>query len=149
MRPRNLALIISAALFASLTVAGPASAAGVKLEAKLKGSQEPSGGDPNGSGTAEVNANKKKKKVCFTLTYKKIDDPVAAHIHFGEKGEDGPIVIPLEESTFPSGASGCVKNLDRDLIKELTKNPKGFYANIHTDLFPGGAIRGQFKPVGD
>jgi hypothetical protein len=149
MRVKSLCLIVTTALFAALVVPSLVSAAGVIMEAKMKGSEEPSGGDPNGKGTAEVLANKKKKKVCFELTYRKIEEPFAAHIHKGKEGVDGPIVVPLVEEPFPSGESGCVKKVDRGLIRKITKKPQNYYVNVHNDDFPGGAIRGQLSLLGD
>jgi hypothetical protein len=147
MRVR-LAIVGAVAAVAALVLPGFVSAAGVEMEAKLKGSEEPAGGDPNGKGTAEILADKKKEKVCFTLTYKKIGEPFAAHIHKGKKGVDGPIVVPLVEEQFPSGEEGCVKNVDSGDIRKITKKPQNYYVNIHNDDFPGGAIRGQLSLVG-
>jgi hypothetical protein len=149
MRLKSLGLIVTTALFAVLVVPSLVSAAGVEMEAKMKGSEEPSGGDPNGKGTAEILANKNKEKVCFTLTYKKIEEPFAAHIHKGKEGVDGPIVVPLVEEPFPSGEEGCVKKVDSDQIRKITKKPENHYVNLHNDDFPGGAIRGQLSLLGD
>jgi len=33
--------------------------------------------------------------------------------------------------------------VDPALIKQIRDEPKGFYLNIHTAEFPGGAVRGQ------
>jgi hypothetical protein len=149
MRFKILGLIATTALLAALVVPGLVSAAGVIMEAKLKGSEEPAGGDPNGKGTAEVLAKKKKEIVAFELTYRNIEEASAAHIHKGKKGVDGPIVVPLVEERFPSGESGRVRNVDSDLIRKITRRPQNFYVNIHNAEYPGGAIRGQLSLLGD
>jgi hypothetical protein len=33
------------------------------------------------------------------------------------------------------------------LAAEIQANPRGFYANVHTTAFPGGAVRGQLKSL--
>jgi hypothetical protein len=33
----------------------------------------------------------------------------------------------------------------RDLVKEIRQNPEGFYFNVHTGDFLGGAVRGQLS----
>lgn len=143
MRFKIPILITAAAAFAAFVAPGLVSAAGVLMEAKLKGSEEPSGGDPNGRGEAVILANKKREKVNYTLTYKNIEEPSAAHIHKGKAGVDGPIVVPLVEKPFPSGESGRVRNVDADLIRKMTRRPQNFYVNLHNGEFPSGAVRGQ------
>ncbi len=39
--------------------------------------------------------------------------------------------------------SGCVSGVDPALIGEIIANPAGYYVNVHTTPFPGGAVRGQ------
>jgi hypothetical protein len=92
-------------------------------------------------------ANKKKEKVCFELTYKRIETPFAAHIHKGKEGVNGDIKVPLieDQQGFPSGVTGCVKNVDSDLIRRIIRKPQNYYVNIHNGDFPGGAIRGQLE----
>src|SRR5215213_10440851 len=51
-------------------------------------------GDPNGRGsfTATVDGN----QLCFGITVKNIDTPIAAHIHKGGPNVAGPVVVTLE-----------------------------------------------------
>lgn len=147
MRIKSIGLIVVAALFAVMVVPTLVSAAAVEMEAKLKGSEEPGGGEQGGKGTAVILANKKKEKVCFELTYKRIGTPFAAHIHKGKAGVNGDIVVPLieDQQGFPSGVTGCVKRVDSDLIRKMTRKPQNYYVNLHNGDFPGGAIRGQLS----
>ena len=39
-------------------------------------------------------------------------------------------------------ASDCA-SAEASLISEIAQNPAGFYVNVHTSDFPGGAVRGQ------
>ena len=101
-------------------------------------------GDPDGLGSATILVADS-DTVCFGITVKNLDAPVAAHIHRGRRNENGPIVIPL---TPPSGgnpgtSSGCVDGVAAALTTELSEHPNRFYVNVHTTAFPGGAIRGQ------
>ncbi len=38
--------------------------------------------------------------------------------------------------------TGCV-SAERDLIREIIRNPEQFYVNVHTAPFRAGAVRGQ------
>ena len=142
---------ISTALLAlaivGLVVPAFSGAATKQLSAKLKGSEEPAGGDKNGKGEAFVGVRDVRKgKLCFQITWEKIEPPTAAHIHKGAKGVDGPIKVTLFEDA--SGVPGdtvesCVKGIRERVAKQLRKTPEKFYVNVHNAEFPGGAIRGQ------
>src|SRR3954470_19967169 len=137
---KKLALI-SIALLAALFLAVSAFAATKTLTTSMKGgSAETPKGDPNGKGTAKFTLNTSTGKVCFKLTWSAIGNPVAAHIHKGKKGVAGPVVVPFFGGTAKH--SGCVK-ASKSLVAKIAKSPAGYYVNVHTQAFPGGAIRAQ------
>jgi CHRD domain len=150
----NRPVLVLAALAAATALAIPALApAGpqntTQLSAKLKGNQEvPGPGDNNGKGEGFFAVKPKKGKVCFQVSWVKIEDPSAGHIHKGEKGEAGPIKVLLFDETPPTSiVEDCVKDVKKKLLKRIAKNPEKFYVNIHNADFPDGAIRGQLKPA--
>ena len=127
------------------TVAGRVEGA-TRLSATLTGAAEaPSRGDPDGTGTATVNLDVSKGEVCYEVSVQKVDRPVGMHIHEGDAGKSGPVVVPL---TTPSASDtttkGCTQ-ADRTLMGRIVGNPRGFYVNVHTGTYPQGAVRGQLS----
>jgi hypothetical protein len=100
-------------------------------------------GDPNGVGSATVLVAG--TTLCFGLTVNNLDAPTAAHIHQGRAGVNGPIVVPLTapKTGDPGASSGCIPDVEPDLVEEILTHPEEFYVNVHTEKFPAGAIRGQ------
>jgi hypothetical protein len=139
------AMLVLAAIAAALVVAVPATAKVRKLETSMKGSNEIPAADPDGSGKAELRLNAAKKKVCYEITVRKIGQGQAAHIHKGGKNvASGNIVVPLFNPPQSGNKfTGCVNNVKRSLIRAILRHPRRYYVNVHTDKFPGGAIRGQ------
>ena len=122
-------------------VAAAAPGSGRPLSATLTGAAEvPVPGDPDGSGTARFSLNQGQGTVCWEVTWTGIDPPTAAHIHRGTADVAGPVVVPLDPI-----AGGCAEGVDRALIKEIRQRPGAFYANVHNEALPGGAIRGQLS----
>jgi hypothetical protein len=119
---------------------------GRKLSATLTGAAEvPGPGDPNGSGTATIRANHGQGQVCFRISVSNLTLPAtAAHIHRGAAGQANPPVVTLTAPDATGASSGCV-SASRALVKEILKNPSGFYVNVHTSDFPDGAVRGQLS----
>jgi hypothetical protein len=121
------------------------SAGGVSLSAALLGGNEVPPADPDGSGTAVVTLNSGRGLVCFEISVSNVALPaIGAHIHQGEVGVNGPIVVVLTPPDASGTSNGCV-GADRGLIKDIRKNPAGYYVNVHTTEFPGGAIRDQLS----
>ncbi len=136
-------LIASTAAFGLLVTAATAQTGGRPLTATLTGEAEvPVLGDPDGTGTARVTVNPGLGRICYTLQVSGIMPATAAHIHEAPAGEPGPVVQNLMAPT--SGrSSGCVTN--RDLARDLLRNPEDYYVNVHNAEFPGGALRGQLS----
>ena len=120
-----------------------------QLRARLLGANEVPPADPDGRGRAFVSA--KGGTVCFEVRWSNVAPVVAGHIHAGVRGVNGPVVVPFfgdpaGPPVFPaevSGADGCIRGLDRSLVKAIREHPRRYYVNLHTTEFPAGAIRGQ------
>lgn len=113
-------------------------------------------GDPNGMGSAYVfGVDGDPTTLCYVLEVSELQlvpvgEGMAAHIHEGAMGENGPVVAALagpedgnagdcltegEEGKFPTGETG--------IVQRILNNPEDFYINVHNPEFPDGAIRGQ------
>jgi hypothetical protein len=113
----------------------------------------PGPGDPDAFGSMELRLLRDKNKVCFIASHSNLapDNPTLGHVHKGGEGEEGPVVITLFEGIpgEKSSALGeCAKAKPR-VLDALAKHPERFYVDLHTPLFPDGALRGQLfrKPA--
>jgi CHRD domain-containing protein len=76
---------------------------------------------------------------------------ILSHIHEGAAGANGPVRVDSlisPASPVPVVNGGAVfsrSNLSgpADVVTRLLANPAGFYFNIHSNLNPGGVVRGQ------
>jgi hypothetical protein len=147
MRRRVLFLAATLGMVAMLAIGAPAYGEGRPFSTTLTGAAEvPGPGDADASGTAFITLNQGQGEVCFDLSWAGIDGTVtAAHIHIGDPTVAGPVVVPLFTDAALSGtgsASGCV-SASEELIKAIRQDPENYYVNIHSDVFPAGAVRGQ------
>lgn len=145
-----LSFLASATLIASAVAAQPVAEGGRKFTTSLTGQAELAGGaataDPDGSGTAHVTVNHGQQRVCWDITVANLDTLTAAHIHRGAATATGGIVVTFFHFGSPIDLEGCTTSpLNRALLKELIQHPERFYVNIHTTVYPGGAIRGQLS----
>jgi CHRD domain len=108
----------------------------------LSGLNEVPPGDPDGSGTAIVAVDSTANNACVLTNVAAIELPAAAaHIHTGAVGVNGPVVVPL---TAPAAAaSASCGTASAAVISLIVSAPTNHYVNIHTPLFPNGAIRGN------
>jgi hypothetical protein len=148
MRKFLVALVSGLAL--AVVVAGIATAddGGRPLSTTLTGAEEaPGPGDANATGQADLTLNQGQNEVCFDISWADIDGEVfAGHIHVGPAGAPGPIVVTLFTGSFAGtdAVSGCMQNVDAELIKAIRHDPSAYYVNVHSrPNFPGGAVRGQ------
>jgi hypothetical protein len=145
---RSVSVLLVAGLAGLAPATGAAAeGAGAPRVATLTGAAEVPPGDLDGSGFVQIRLHHGQGRVCFELTVADIAPATAAHIHVGPAGVAGPIVVPLAAPTTGS-SSGCVENVDRDLIKAIIQDPERYYVNVHNAPFPGGAVRGQLSNRG-
>ena len=151
--PRRL-LPLLAALALLLTVAvSPAAAARTGVfRLALTGNQEATAtcappavcGDPDAFAAMILIVNPNRDTVCFLTKWSNIDGTVvAAHIHPAPRGVPGPVAVPLFSGSFAGTdmTRGCVPALG--LADDILANPASYYVNIHSTVFPAGAVRAQ------
>jgi hypothetical protein len=173
-RPLTHVLCLSA-----LAAAGMANADDHRFEAALSGAQEvvldeegtlvPGGTDTDASGRADAQFDRAFTKLRVKLRADNLTGSfTAAHFHCGRPGQNGPVVFglanpgPLEFDG--RRIRGTLTNLDYtgadcvELIGRPVNNLASLafamrdgliYANVHTDLFPAGEIRGQMLAADD
>lgn len=103
---------------------------------------EPKGdvGGARGTFTATVTKSGSGASLSWNMTFSGLTGPAgAAHIHTGETGVAGPVVVPLC-GPCQSPASGTA-NADASMLEALQDG--GTYVNVHTATNGPGEIRGQ------
>ncbi|HLJ66217.1 MAG TPA: CHRD domain-containing protein [Chloroflexota bacterium] len=124
---------------------GAANASTMKYTVHLKGMNEVGApGAPHGSGTATITVNMSKHTLCYTISVTGFKLPaIAAHIHAGHAGKNGPIVVKFNNVPNSKGKSSGCTMVSSKLLKAITGHPSSYYVNVHTTQYPGGAVRGQ------
>ncbi|HEV8581618.1 MAG TPA: CHRD domain-containing protein [Thermoanaerobaculia bacterium] len=158
-----------------LAAAVPVQAQGGTAHARLRGFEEVPALSNPAAGFFDAVVNEDGTEMTYELRYFNIEGNVTqAHLHFGQKGVNGGIVIflctnlangPIGTQTCPTTGgtvSGTITAADviggaaaqGVAVGELFSVLRGIrggvvYANVHTDIFPGGEIRGQlvFTPT--
>jgi hypothetical protein len=111
--------------------------------AQLTGAQEtPNLGDPDGPGFAVITFDQGAGTITFIAYAQNIGSISASHIHRGAAGVTGPVIIPFNMPFVNGVSSGTLTGIAGSFLAEVVANPPGYYFNIHTTDFPGGAIRG-------
>ena len=150
---RRLVVLVAVAVAAILLPAAAAAGTVAKAKPKVlmaevtltgKGFFRPEVDDEvlvavHGTGTAILKLHTGTRKLCWSLTFKQIGKPTAAHVHQGAAGVPGPVVVTLG-SQFQR--TGCSAPLSAGLFKALRATPANYYIDIHTAKYPGGAIGG-------
>ena len=118
------------------------------LRSTLNGAFEVPANASAGSAVAWLTARSDTGALHANLKTSNLPDASAAHIHAGEAGLNGGIVVGLTQeptdATLWKTAAGAV--LDQNQIKAL--QAAGLYYNVHTATTPAGEIRGQIIPAG-
>ena len=111
------------------------------LSVKLSGAEEvpPVSTPGSGSGSFRVAED---GTITGSVTTKDVQGTMA-HIHRGAKGQNGPIIVPLDKNgdtyTVPAG-----RKLTKEQLEDLKKG--NLYVNVHSDRYKGGEVRAQLQP---
>jgi hypothetical protein len=126
------------------------------FKARLAGTEEvPPNKSPAG-GSAWVKTTN--DKIEYEVNVTDIDKVNAAHIHLGESGKNGPVILTLfkdnptelktgklaEANLTASNFEGPMKGKSVTDLVSAIKNGTA-YINVHSTDFPDGEIRGQLQ----
>lgn len=167
-------------LVAMLSLCGGAALAddgddGVRLHARLTSFQEVPSLSSQGTGRFTARVDAAAQTITYELSFSGLSTPVTqSHIHFGQKGVSGGIVIFLctNLGNGPTGTQACpagggtitgtiravdvsnpteVQGIAPGEFAEILKAIRGgvSYVNVHTTKFAGGEIRGQLEHDSD
>jgi hypothetical protein len=147
---KKLALLVAVSgVGVALAIAGAAGARGqanrVQISAAMTSAEErpaPRGDVSNARGAfvAALTKSDTGAVLNWTLTFTNLSGPAtAAHIHVAERGQPGPVAVPLC-SPCTSGASGTA-NVNAAALEAIQADRA--YVNVHTALNGPGEIRGQ------
>jgi hypothetical protein len=111
------------------------------IKVNLSGAEEvpPVTAQGSGSGSFRVSED---GTLSGSVTTKDVEGTMA-HIHRGAKGQNGPIIVPLDKKgdtySVPAGRKLTPQQMD-DL------KAGNLYVNVHTNRNKGGEVRGQLQP---
>ena len=146
MRIRLLGGLIAAAI---AVLAMPLTAsAGTLITAHATGEQvvNASGGDPDGSASFRLKVNRVEQRICYTISFRGIQDVTGAFLHKGGPGQIArPILTLFDRGVANSPQKGCVHNVRKRIVKRLKRKPSGHYVDLTSKKHPNGAVRGQLK----
>jgi hypothetical protein len=162
---RTITLLTAALAIIAVTVfMGMMSAVGQQVNqpqelqpftSQMSGTEEVPPVDTTATGTAEFNLGT--NGIDYQASVSGISGVTAAHIHSGNVGENGPVIVTLFKSDTPSNQTngvlvkGTITAADlegpmqgkqiSDLVSAMSSG--GTYVNVHTEANPNGEIRGQ------
>ena len=154
-----IAILLGAA---GVTVAGADDDDGV--QARLKGFEEVPAVSTAASGKFEAEIDRAAQRIDYELSYSDLEAPVLfAHIHLGQRTANGGVaaflcggggkpacpqsgtvtgtIVPAD--VVGPAAQGIAPGEFDELVRAIRAGVT--YANVHSEKFPGGEIRGQIR----
>ncbi|MFD4670459.1 CHRD domain-containing protein [Lentzea sp. NPDC058450] len=131
----------------------PATGKPLFFSADLDGRQEvPTAGGPDvgdNDASAKALVEVRGDRVTFAVQWQKTSQLTLGHIHQGAAGQNGAVKVNLFTTPMPETLNAAAGQtvVDAQLANDIRKNPAGFYVNLHSTEKPGGAVRGQLKPL--
>ncbi len=159
----------SVVLVAALSVTGvigvPAlGMAAETFKAKLTGPNEVPVCSTSGSGTAEVTISDDESQIDFDVTYELVGSVTVSHIHLGKQTDAGGVIVFFcggggkpDCPPSPNTVTGTIvaadivgpanQGIDAGQFEELLSALRSrlTYANVHSNICPGGEVRGQLR----
>lgn len=127
-----------------LTLSLSTQAAVIHLAASLDGTQEVPPNASPGTGSATVTLDDVTGELSWEVQWSGLTGIVsAAHFHGPAlPGVNAGVQVALDSTQNPTAGSVVISGQQQaDLLAGL------WYINVHTDLFPGGEIRGQVNVI--
>ena len=169
MKQRRIQLATAVAIVSIVSVVATTAVAGGgnNAKAKLIGFEEVPAVSTVASGKFEAKINRSEQRVDYRLSYQDLEAPVLfAHIHLGQRTANGGVSVFLcgggaappcpqsgtvEDSFGPADVigptgQGIAPGEFDELIRAIRAGVT--YANVHSQKFPGGEIRGQIDAGG-
>ena len=126
-------------VLAALAIAAAPAAAETIYEATLTGDQEVPPSGSTAYGTATIILSDDETEATYTVSFAGLDSPqTSAHFHNAPAGQNGGAVFTLDLGSPLAGIWMLTEDDAAALLSEA------IYVNIHTELYPAGAIRGDF-----
>jgi hypothetical protein len=177
MRRSRLIAAVAVIGVAGFTAAATAGDRGRDFETDMTGFEEVPSVSTTGGGQVDAAVNRAGTELRYTLRYRNLEGAVQqSHIHFGQEGVNGGIVVFLctnlgngpagrtvppcppppatvegvltadDVSTSAASAAARTQGIAEGEFAELVRAMRAgvTYANVHSDRWPGGEIRGQF-----
>lgn len=114
----------------------------------LTGNQEVPAVSGSGTGSMDIDYNQSTRTLNYNVTWSSLSGPVTGfHIH-GSAGRGVNAGILQNFSGYPRTPSGQYRGsvlIDGVVFREEDLFAGKYYINIHTQLNPGGEIRGQIE----
>jgi hypothetical protein len=163
---------LAAAIIAATSASVHAASVETLLRARLRGLNEVPPTTSRATGDLRARISADETSIAFTLDYQNLTNvPGAAHIHFGPTKVNGGVMVFFcgggGKAACPAATSGSVSGTitAADIVGPTAQGippaPAGkfadvvraiktgnAYANVHTETFPTGEIRGQVLAVG-
>lgn len=125
-----------------LALSGCASMGSGEVSVALTGDQEVPPVKTAATGTATIKVGED-KSVSVTVKTTGVA-AIAAHIHSGAAGTNGPVIVPftrVDANTWTAAPGAKFTDAQYELYKAGNT-----YVNVHSAAHKGGEIRGQIRP---
>ena len=114
------------------------------ITARLSGANEVPAVVTDAVGVATIHFNEDKTVATLNATVSNLSSAfTGAHIHIGRPGENGDVLIPLNEDYNNGRLTASIIDLDKALLSQFINGE--LYLNIHTENNPAGELRGNLK----